>query len=674
MRVSIALAIARKELREALRDRKTIVLTLLLPLLLYPGLMLLVTQIAMTQQAALEAVPSNVAIIGDISSAPAQALRDAELLRVIELDAPVADPLAIGADAIVTLTPQLDANGTTLAWNTGVQYRSVIETSQQAADRVQAVLSDWRDVEVTSRIAAAGLPPETIAPIQLAPADLSPTQQRGGYVLGSVLPLLVLITIMMGSLYPAIDVTAGEKERGTIQTLFTAPVHPSEVVAGKYLAVVALGMVTGASNLGSMALVFGHNLVLSGEAVGDLDFTIAPSVFFGLAIVVVLIAALVSAVLMCAAVLARSFKDAQTFVTPVYLLCLLPGLVAQMPGFELTSSTALVPIVGPVLLMRSMLLDGVQLDEVFLVCAGSSAWIALAVLLATKLFDSEDVITGGRATLAAFASRSGLVPEDRADVGTALAWYGVSILLLYYVGSALQTWSPRVGLVLTLWLVLLAPTLLLARRLKLRIRAAFALSLPKPRYVVAAVLLGSSFFVLVAALAGLLEPWLPQPSKELTDRMVSDLARFFPTPTNALEYGALLFVGAISPAICEELLFRGFILSSLRSRVSDAVAVLLTAALFAVFHLSIYRLFGTALLGVVMGMLVVRSGSIVPAMIFHGLNNAMALLLLPSGAAESDAADAEQMLGRALPIALVATALGLVLALKRTSVARPLRD
>lgn len=657
-RFGILTTIAAKELREALRDRKTLLLTLLLPMLLYPGLMLLVTQVAATQQAELESVPSRVGVVGEVPASLIEAFRlDADTV-LVDVPPTIADPAQAGVDALVRVEPDNDASTEMPAWEVTIRYRSVVEESALAQQRATTVLAEWSEAEVARRIDAAGLPPSTLVPLQLADSDLTPVRQRGGHLLGSVLPLLVLVTILMGSMYPAIDVTAGEKERMTIQTLFTAPVSAVEVVGGKYLAVVTLGMITGAANLVSLALVFGHSLLLSGAPTDELDFTIAPAVFVGLALAVVMIAALVSALLMCAAVLARNFIDAQTYVTPVYLLVMVPALIAQMPGFELSPGTALIPGVGPLLLMRSMLLDGVQLDSLFLVGAGSLAWAMLFVLLATRLFDSEDIITGGRGSLASLAGRSGDGLRNSPTVGESLAWYAVCVLILYYAGSALQSWSPRLGLVATLWLLLAAPTVVVARRLHLSLRSTFALWRPDAAGLGAGVLLGSGVFVLVATLAGLLGDWLPQPPPEVAEQLAREMARFFPPPENVLDYAVLLFVGAVSPAICEEVLFRGFLLSGLRSRMGDAAAIAVSAVLFAIFHLSVYRLFGTALLGVVLGLLVVRTGSLVPAIAFHALNNGLALVLLPLGTDEASVQAAERTLASYAPWALASTVLG----------------
>lgn len=648
MRAQIIRTIAVKELREALRDRKTLLLTLLLPMLLYPGLMLLVTQVAVSQMAELQSVDSRVVITGELDSPAALAIAEASGVSAEFVVDALPDPLARDADAVVRIT-----EGSGGQWLAELQYRSVIEESMQAAERVRGALEVFNLVESHARIEAAGLPSSTLEPATLSSADLSPVQQRGGHVLGSILPMLVLMTVMMGALYPAIDVTAGEKERGTIQTLFTAPVTAPEVVAGKYLAVVGLGMVTGAANLGSIALVFSHNVLLASEMTSELDFSISLGVLLGLAVAIVFVAALVSAVLMCAAVLARSFKDAQTWVTPVYLLCMVPGMVAQMPGFELTQSTALIPIAGPVLLMRSMLLNGVDAGELLMVGAGSVAHVALALTLATRLFDAEDVITGGRASWAVLGGGRRLSPVPTSS--EAMAWYAVGFLLLYYGGSTLQKWSPQVGLVATLWGLLLVPTLVVAWRQKVSWRATFSLRPAHPAAWLAAVLLGCSAFVVVGTINELVQTWVLRPSPELMEQMARDMARFFPVPETALDWALLLFVGAISPAVCEELLFRGYVLSGLRQSMRPAVAVVVTAVLFGLFHLSVYRLFGTAALGLVMGALVVRSGSIGPAMVFHALNNGLALALLPM---DASAAEQEAILHRVVPWAALAFAAG----------------
>jgi len=658
MRPDLIASITRKELLEALRDRRTLFMMVVLPILLYPALLLLVTQVAMVQQQKLEAEPSRVAIVAE---APPEALIEALTDENIELSvyAPSIAPDVrddehdVVIDALAWEDP--DAGGSVPI---DVQFESVDDASRLAVDRVEALLMDWSDAEVTRRLEAAGLGAETIEPLAPELVDRSARTERGGYLLGAMLPIFMIITVMLGALYPSIDLTAGERERSTIQTLFTAPVSPVEIVAGKYLAVVGIALLSGFANLLGMVLVFGQGLLLAPEILDQLDVSLPPSVIVGMMACIVLLALLLSAVLMTVAILAPSFKDAQTYVTPVYLVCIVPAMIAQMPGFVLDETLALVPAVNVVLLMKQMLLEGVQPDSFVLVAGATLVQASLVLVVAGRLFGQEAVVIGDRGTFRLLMAPSEIVPRPRPSIGEAVAWYAIGFLLLYYVGATVQQFAPRPGLILTLWGLVFAPTVLVARYLKVDFVETFHLRRPTVRAMVAATLLGVSGIVVVNVLNGVVSDLVLPQSDAFAEQFAQEMERFFPPPENAFDWIALLALVAVSPAICEEALFRGFLLASVRDRVSPAVAAAVTAIAFGLFHLSIYRLFGTTVLGLLMAALVLRSGSIWPAVWLHALNNGLAVVA--QYGIDAEPAEAEAMLIRWLPGACLLFVAGLV--------------
>lgn len=631
MRTPIIKTIAKKELREALRDRRTLFMMVFLPVLLYPALLVLVTQVSAVQMTELEETPSHVGVTG----APA----DHPLFEALE-EEPLIEASVVDSTRLQNVDMVIDASGWPVEFDPQKQARvtlhfaSVDDNSRQALDRVEEVLAAIDRDELIRRLAEADLPPDFADPLRLEPRNLSSQGQQGGFVLAAVLPILVLITVLMGAYYPAIDLTAGEKERGTIQTLFTAPISALEIVAGKYVAVVGIAALSGGANLLSMALVMGQNLVLTPELREHVDLSISFPVFLVLAFNIVLIALLFSALLLAVAVLARSFKEAQTYVTPVFLLCLIPATIAQLPGVEYSPQTAVLPAVGAIVLMKQLLLHGVQIDALVLVATSSLVWTSLALVVAARLFGKESVIVGEQGALNVIPRRADIKPRARPGVSDVFAWYAVLFVLLFYVGATIQAKFAQPGLLITLWVVLLLPTYGIARWGKLNIKETFALRAPTVAQVAAATLLALSALVLVNWLNGLIDTHLlPMP-----DAMAEEMMRFFPPPEGAVDWFILLFLVAFSPAVCEELVFRGFITSGLRGRMADWKVILIVGLLFGAFHLSVYRLFGTAILGMLMTFVALRSRSIVPAMVFHFLNNGLAMIVtygLPGEPVES---------------------------------------
>lgn len=641
MNAAVIWTIASKELREAFRDRRTLFLMVFLPVLLYPALVLLITQVASVQVEQLESRDSIVALVG-ATEAPrlAEALTATERLdvrRVEEaLDASaLLDPRAFGADLLVDLrSGGPDPEAPYASRRVNAHFLSVSEESRQALDRVEAALQAWDRDELQARLLGASLPESFPQPLALGIENHATEQAQGGYLLGAILPMFIIVTVLLGAYYPAIDLTAGEKERGSIQTLFTAPIRTVDIVGGKYLAVVAIAMVSGLANLGSIVLVVGQGMRLAGDLSAEFDLSLTAPVVLALLWNIILIALFFSALLLSVAVLARSFKEAQTYISPVYLLCIVPAMIAQLPGFDYTPQLGIVPAVGTILLMKQILLEGVMLDALFYTTLSTLVWTGLALLAAASLFGREDVVFGERASLTLFPRRRDIKPSERPSLSFGVAWCAVGFVLLFYVGASLQTWSPQLGLALTLWGVLLAPTLGVAWFAKLEFRTTFALRWPTPTGWAATVLLAVSSLVVVNAVNGLIDQHVLPTPPELAEQM----AAFFPRPDSALDWILLIALVGISPAVCEEAIFRGFLFSSLRDRVPTFVLIGGTALAFGLFHLSIYRLFGTAALGVVMGLLVWRTRSIYTSALFHAINNTLALVgafaLSPSDALE----------------------------------------
>ena len=624
MRTRIIRAIALKELRESLRDRRTLFLMVFLPILLYPALLVLISQVTLLKLSELEQAQVSVGLMGADLDHPIAALLDEEDgLSLVRVD----DPEASGQDVVLDLTDWVPpAAGEPHVVR--LHYDSVEDRSIEARDRVESSVAAWADGELARRIDEAGLPAAFAEPVTYSAINRADEGDQGGFLLAALLPLLVLVTVLMGAYYPAIDLTAGEKERGTIQTLFTAPVSALEIVTGKYVAVVGIACISGGANLVSMALVMGQNLILSDDIAANLDLSISAATFLGLAFTILAIALLFSALMMAVAVLARSFKEAQTYVTPIYLVCILPAMVAQLPGFEYSATVGLIPAVGPILLMKALLMDGFDAQALLLVCGSTMLYALLTLVVAARLFGQESVIVGERGGVRLIPRREELRPRRRPPLPAALAWFCVLFVLFYYFGSVLQTWDLQMGLVLTLWGLMLAPTVALCVWARWDLRGTFQLGSPPGQAWPLALFLAFGGILVVNAM----NEWIVSLGLEPPAAYLEQMEQLLTAPDTAIGWMAAFFVLAITPAICEEYLFRGFLLSSLRGHVKDGTAIAITAVLFGLFHLDVYRLFGTTALGVLLGYATVRSRSVFPAVLIHALNNGAAVVAMMVGA------------------------------------------
>lgn len=640
VRLSIVRAIYFKEIREILRDRRTLFLLIAMPVIFYPLLMVLIAEVAASQASQISETVGRVAVTG---AAPPSSLVDAlededSALELVTLEVTPDAALASGdIEALVVLgddfSETLRRGGSAPLT---VRYNSVTPLSASVLGRVKERLKRWQAQELERRLQDKGLDNAYIEPLDFEEADVAPPARQLGSIASQILPILVLIFMVAGAFYPAIDLTAGERERKTIQTLLSSPVRPLEVVCGKYLTVFTVAMISGMVNLLSMVLIIAHNVWLATGADGDgptsglgLDQVSAVDIF-ALTLAVTVLGLMFSALLMTIATLASSPKEAQNYLSPVYMLCMVPVFIAQIPGVEMSQTTAFIPVLNLALLMKEILIFGVHWEHLFLVSLSSLIVTVLTLAVAAKLYTREELIigrSGARGLLSPTQAGRRLINKVP-DPGEAMALVALMFVGLYYVGSMLQSWSLLPGLLLTLFGLLLVPTLALVRWRRYDPVEVFNLRRPPWMAMLGAALLGTTSFIWVSAGTDLFhETFMPVP-----ESFIELMEKTFAMPDDVGGKLGVLMVVALAPAICEEAVFRGWLLSSFRGRTSGWVAVVMTALFFGAFHLSIYRFLGTATLGLLMGYMVWHTRSIWPAVLFHLLNNSLSLLsadLLP---------------------------------------------
>ncbi len=383
--MNIPWVVFRKELRETLRDRRTLVVMVAVPILLYPVLLVATEQFALLGIRRIESVASQVGVAGPASQDVLEFLASNEDLELLDVADPVDAVRSDSVGAVVVFGPLPEGPPAAEATQSAtVLYDAADERSQRARAVLVVALRSWDDTLLARRLAARGLPAEFVKPLALADSSLAGAEELGGYTLGRFLPLLLITMTLLGTFYPAIDMAAGEKERGTLETLLTAPVEPRQIVVGKFLAVALIGVVAAALNLVSMLLTFQTGLFQFGGAL-DIEFALPwPSVLVIFATLIPL-AVLFGALFLGIALRSRSFKEAQTALTPVYLLVMMPALLPVFPGIDFTVALAAVPVAGLGIFFRELMVGSPALapSAVAVATTGLWAWAALAFASAT---------------------------------------------------------------------------------------------------------------------------------------------------------------------------------------------------------------------------------------------------------------------------------------------------
>ncbi len=656
MRWSNVLVIFRREVRDQIRDRRTLFMIFVLPILLYPLLGMGVLQFS----AAFEQKPRTVVVIGPEFLPEAPPLLDArgkgfdpslfdspeEAERLVVRSARAEgrwaeaktreDEIRSGsADAVVAIPAdvrgQLKGNRSV---SIPIDYFSTDERSQITYLRVREVLARWKDKIVSGRLARDQKPASYTEPIESKAIDVASLDERGGSVWARLFPFLLVMMSLTGAFYPAVDLCAGEKERGTMETLLISPASRGEIVMGKFLTVVLASMMTAFLNLLSMGLTA---MQLAGQVGGmgregdekAAAVMAAPTLASAAWMVLLLIPLSVffSAVCVALAVLARSMKEGQYYMTPLYMICLPLIFLTLAPGVELNLFYSLVPITGVSLLLRALILgDYAVAWRYFLpVLVPTMIYGAVALRWAVEQFQSEDVLfrEAERFDLRSWLRHLVRDREPTPTGGQALLCFALMLssawfLTLYLSGQGLaSSWKSIVAGQAVILIIPVAMTLLLTSAPRRTLR----LYWPRPRYLILAVGLVLALNPLVNELRPVVEALFPL-SKTVQAAFEMMLKENAPT------LGMALLLLAVVPAICEEFAFRGFILSGMQHGHSTRSAILLSALLFGFLHvlMSIFQqLFNATLLGLVLGLLAIRSGSLLPGILFHALNNGLAV-------------------------------------------------
>lgn len=395
--VGTAWRVATKELVASCRDRQTLIYTLVLPLCLYPALFWVWIQGMVLVRGRAEATQVEVAVVAVDAVGPDR------WWEVVESDDVVvqttdADPRTLVRSG--THRPPFDAalafgDSAEGARRTELYYDSTRARSEIARQRVGAAATEYARAHRRERSGGAGLTPTDLEPFQVEEHNLASRRDMGGFLLSFLLPLTFVLMATMGAFLPAVDLTAGERERRTLETTLALPVSRLGIQMGKIGAVALLALIAAALNLVGMALA-ARGLLAALPDGRALDIEIPASALLAIAPFAVLFAIFVSAVLLAVAATADTFRQGQSLMGTLQLAFVLPAMVTVLPGVELTSALALVPVVNVVLAFKALLQPGADTGVVplLLVALSLATYAAVAAALASRWMASERVQLG----------------------------------------------------------------------------------------------------------------------------------------------------------------------------------------------------------------------------------------------------------------------------------------
>jgi sodium transport system permease protein len=389
----------RKELREALRDRRTLISTLIVPLLLFPILTAgLGAAIASLIGKAQEEIPRVMLRGGQDSPAVVEGLKKLDKIEIVP-EAPTWKDQIINKEvrAAIEIPPGFQADLAQGKSDTVTiqKYQGEMK-SEIATGKIEAYLKDYRDNVVKERLAAKNLPDTVLKPFEVKQENVAPPEKVGGAAFGGVIGYMVILLCLTGGMYPAMDLTAGEKERGTMETILSSPISRMHLVLGKFFLVLTTSLVTAALSVTSMGVSFAvlghlHAFDKAGGDANELQLHIGLGTVISVFIMVLPLAVLFSAALMTIALFAKSYKEAQSYVTPLMFIVIIPAVAAMLP-IDLTPKLALVPILNASLLCKELVTGTYHWNFIAIIFSSTCVYAAAALFIAIKMFQRESVL------------------------------------------------------------------------------------------------------------------------------------------------------------------------------------------------------------------------------------------------------------------------------------------
>ena len=635
MRTKTTLTLYKKEIMDLLRDKKTILIMILMPVFLYPTMMvvsLLILQgvVKETQQR-----EYKVAMVAETKQQRELADRVFDILSdeedkfeynfkkidyvntekaKIDLEKKKVDLVVVASPAETELSDEpvfslqfynLSSNN----WSSGA-YNNAMDVIKAYSDRLRndALKDIFGDSE------------SIINPIQTKVESVSTSEQNTGTLIGMVLPFILIISILTGAIYPAIDATAGERERGTLETIMTLPVRKSEIMISKFFSVSTIAVFSAILNLSSMFFVFlymVHTMSIQGTGFKDFDLHLFIPAILSLFICLPVFAMFASAVSLCVCIFAKSFKEANNISSPILIIFMFAAMASIIPTVELTKTTALIPVTNVALLIKSAFSLDYDYNLMAIVLLSNIIYCVLMVILMSSLFSSEDVLFGENVTgLHLFELRGNIKKGQIPGFGDLFLLFAGMMLLSIY-SSSLFVLKFGLGGSAVAQLIFLILPLLYAFYIRTDIRELYSLYSPKLRELVGSVFIWIGAFlteeVLLAVLSKLF-PTMVDNSNSINETMME--AGFLP---------ALLIVGVL-PAIAEEAAFRGFMFGTLKQKTKLWIAIVVSAALFGLYHMNILQFFVGLYMGCIMAYMVYKSRSIFTSALFHFLNNSLSVV------------------------------------------------
>lgn len=390
--------VTRKEFMDTLRDRRTWVAMVVLPLIIVPVLLLLAPSAVQSQMNKVEQSVANVAVVGGEGAQGLLGyLAKTPGLAVTDSANPEADLGARKLQAVLNLPPGFDASIVAEQQvKVEVLYDAADQRSSSAEARLMMAINSYAAQVAQQRLISRGVDPALLVPIETSAKNVAPPSRMGSIFLSMVMPMMIALWAVTGGMYAAIDGTAGEKERGTMEVLLAAPPSRASIAVGKFLVVTTTALASAAISVVAMILAFSLKpaaLGLMSGASGAVTVSLPLGRLGLIAVASIGIAAIFGAIELAVSLFARSFREAQTYLTPLSILVVFPGIATQfMQAADAANWMFAVPLLNAIFAYKELLEGTVNWTHLGILLASSLAFAYLCLRLTVSLFKRERVV------------------------------------------------------------------------------------------------------------------------------------------------------------------------------------------------------------------------------------------------------------------------------------------
>ncbi len=401
MKFANLVLIYKKEILDILRDRRTLLSMIVAPLVTIP-LVYLVMGLVMTKS--MEDLESRTYTVGVINGNYSPAL--VQKLQMLAPNTTVQDfnpaqedaahmLLADGALQVLLILPERPVG---ILESTSDRLKLYVNKSDDQAliarERVEDALELIRQEMSKQKLDAIGAPQTILEPFQWSIINTASDKEMSGRLLGILMPYMIILLTLTGGMYAAMDLTAGEKERSTLETLLVSPASRLEIVLGKFFTIMTVSLITVVIAIFSLtiSLAYGMDMLISSEIPEGITFSLDMTSILLILLLMIPLTAFLSSLLMTISIYAKSMREAQSYLSPLMMLIFIPAMMSMAPGKEMSAQEAWIPVLNVSLAMKNIIESNPDMTMILNTLLSSTVWAAVGIMLTVRTFKKENVL------------------------------------------------------------------------------------------------------------------------------------------------------------------------------------------------------------------------------------------------------------------------------------------